>query len=162
MKKYLFLTMAVGALFAFSCQQKPAEQPAQQEQQPQQQQPHAEQKPAEQPAQPQAEQKPAEQPQKPQEQKPAEQKGSQAPAKDMQAFAQQKGCFACHDINTKKVGPAFKDVAKKFAGQPGAEEEIAKRIKNGGVGTWGNVPMPPQNVTEQEAKDLAKWVLSLK
>ena len=149
MKKYLFLTMAMGALFAFSCQQKPAEQPAQQEQQPQQQQP-------------QTEQKPAEQPQKPQEQKPAEQKGSQAPAKDMQAFAQQKGCFACHDINTKKVGPAFKDVAKKFAGQPGAEEEIAKRIKNGGVGTWGNVPMPPQNVTEQEAKDLAKWVLSLK
>ena len=73
----------------------------------------------------------------------------------MQAFAQQKGCFACHDINTIKVGPAFKDVAKKFAGQPGAEEEISKRIKNGGVGTWGNVPMPPQNVTVQEAWDLA-------
>ena len=53
-------------------------------------------------------------------------------------------------------------MAKKFAGQPGAEEEISKRIKNGGVGTWGNVPMPPQNVTEQEARDLAKWVLSLK
>ncbi|MEJ5339189.1 MAG: c-type cytochrome [Aquificaceae bacterium] len=80
----------------------------------------------------------------------------------MQAFAQQKGCFACHDINAKKVGPAFKDVAKRFAGQPNIEEELAKRIKNGGVGVWGQVPMPPQNVTEQEARDLARWVLSLK
>ena len=55
----------------------------------------------------------------------------------MLAFAQLKGCFACHDLNTNKVGPAFMDVAKMFAGQPGAEEEISKRIKNGGVGTWG-------------------------
>ncbi len=148
MKKYVLLAMSVGAFFAFSCQQKPAEQPVQE--QPQQAQPQAEQKPAqEQPAQ---EQKPAEAP---------KQEG-QAPAKDMQAFAQQKGCFACHDINNKKVGPAFKEVAKKHAGQPGAEEELAKRIKNGGVGTWGNVSMPPQNVTEEEAKDLARWVLSLK
>ncbi|WPM33033.1 c-type cytochrome [Hydrogenobacter sp. T-2] len=80
----------------------------------------------------------------------------------MQAFAQQKGCFACHGMDAKKVGPSFKEVAKRFAGQPNIEEELAKRIKNGGVGVWGQVPMPPQNVTEQEAKDLAKWVLSLK
>ncbi|MFN3599302.1 MAG: c-type cytochrome [Aquificaceae bacterium] len=80
----------------------------------------------------------------------------------MQAFAQQKGCFACHDVNAKKVGPAFKEVAKKLAGQADAVDHLAKRIKSGGVGEWGNVPMPPQNVTEEEAKDLAKWVLSLK
>jgi cytochrome c len=79
-----------------------------------------------------------------------------------QQLAQQKGCFACHDINTKKVGPAYKDVAKKFAGKPGAVDELAKRIKNGGVGTWGQVPMPPQNVTDAEAKQLAQWILSLK
>ncbi|MFN7065167.1 MAG: c-type cytochrome [Aquificaceae bacterium] len=80
----------------------------------------------------------------------------------MQTFAQQKGCFACHDINTRKVGPAFKEVAKKFAGQAGAVDHLAKRIKSGGVGEWGNVPMPPQSVTEEEARELAKWVLSLK
>ncbi len=77
-------------------------------------------------------------------------------------LAKQKGCFACHDINNKKVGPAFKEVAKRFAGKPGAVDELAKRIKNGGVGTWGQVPMPPQNVTEAEAKQLAQWVLSIK
>ncbi len=160
MKKLAYLALASGAMFALSCQQKPGEQPTQQAQ-PQEQ--------AQQPAQQtttQAEQKPAEQPKA--EEKPAQQE-AQAPAgqqvaqaKDMQAFAQQKGCFACHDINNKKVGPAFKEVAKRFAGQPSIEEELAKRIKNGGVGKWGQVPMPPQNVTEQEAKDLAKWVLSLK
>ncbi|MDW8033094.1 MAG: c-type cytochrome [Aquificaceae bacterium] len=97
------------------------------------------------------------------EQKPVEQPAqATAQTKDMQSFAQQKGCFACHDISTKKVGPAFKDVAKKFAGEKDAEVHLAERIKKGGVGEWGNVPMPPQNVTEQEAKDLAKWVLGLK
>jgi len=118
--------------------------------------------PAEQPTQPPAQEEPAQQQQ--QEQKPAgEQKQqSQGGAKDMTALAQQKGCFACHDINTKKVGPAYKDVAKKYAGQPNAVEELAKSIKNGGVGEWGSVPMPPQNVTDQEAKDLAEWILSLK
>jgi cytochrome c len=105
--------------------------------------------------------KPAEQPT--QQAQPAEQPQQQAVAvKDMQAFAQQKGCFACHEINTRKVGPAFKEVAAKLAGKPGIEEHLAERIKKGGVGEWGNVPMPPQNVTDQEAKDLAKWVLSLK
>ncbi|MEJ7621621.1 MAG: c-type cytochrome [Aquificaceae bacterium] len=79
----------------------------------------------------------------------------------MQAFAQQKGCFACHGMNNKKVGPSFKEIAERYAGQPNVEE-LAKRIKNGVVGVWGQVPMPPQNVTEQEAKDLAKWILSLK
>lgn len=151
MKKWVYIAMVSGALFAFSCQQKPAEEQQTQQQPAPQAQPQAEQKPAEQPK---AEEKPAQQ--------EAKAPQTTAQVKDMQAFAQQKGCFACHDINTKKVGPAFKDVAKRFAGQPNIEEELAKRIKNGGVGTWGQVPMPPQNVTEQEAKDLAKWILSLK
>ncbi|WP_448587281.1 c-type cytochrome [Thermocrinis sp.] len=85
---------------------------------------------------------------------------AQAPANvNAEALAKAKGCFACHDINAKKVGPAFKDVAKREAGKV---DEVAKVIKNGGVGEWGNVPMPPQNVTEEEAKLLAQWVLSLK
>jgi cytochrome c len=60
------------------------------------------------------------------------------------------------------VGPAFKDVTKKYAGQSNAVDELAKKIKNGGSGVWGSVPMPPQNVTDEEAKKLAEWVLSLK
>jgi len=154
MKKIVYLALASGAMFAFSCQQKPAEQPAQQAQ-PQEQ----AQQPTGQPA-PQTEQKPAEQPKA--EEKPAQVEQQVAQVKDMQAFAQQKGCFACHDINNKKVGPAFKEVAKKLAGKSDAEVEIVERIIKGGVGEWGQVPMPPQNVTEQEAKDLAKWILSLK
>jgi Cytochrome c551/c552 len=156
MKKTLLLGVFTLGFLAVSCQQKPAEQPA------------GEQKPAEQqqPAQQPEQQQPAQQPAG--EQKPAEQPKSEAkPAQttamaDAEALAKAKGCYACHDVNTKKVGPAFKDVAKKFAGQPGAVDELAKRIKNGGVGTWGNVPMPPQNVTDEEAKKLAEWVLSLK
>lgn len=141
MKKMALVSILGVALLA-SCQKKTEEQaPAQ--------------PPAEQPAQP-----PAEQPQKPPAEQPKQE--STGPAKDMTAFAQQKGCFACHDVNTKKVGPAYKDVAKKFAGQPNAVEELAKRIKNGGVGVWGQVPMPPQNVTDEEAKELAQWILSLK
>ncbi len=147
MKRVVYLTLASGLIFALSCQQKPAEQPAQQAQ-PQEQ--------AQQPAeQPKAEEKPAQQ----EAQAPAGQQVAQA--KDMQAFAQQKGCFACHGMNNKKVGPSFKEIAERYAGQPNVEE-LAKRIKNGVVGVWGQVPMPPQNVTEQEAKDLAKWILSLK
>lgn len=80
----------------------------------------------------------------------------------MTALARQKGCFACHDMNAKKVGPSFKEVAARYAGKADAEAKLAKFIKNGGVGEWGNVPMPPQNVTEQEAQDLARWILSLK
>ncbi|ADC89962.1 cytochrome c class I [Thermocrinis albus DSM 14484] len=77
-------------------------------------------------------------------------------------LARQKGCFACHDVNTKKVGPAFKDIAKKYAGKPDAEAHLVTKIQKGGAGVWGSVPMPPQNVTDQEAKQLVKWILSLK
>jgi len=79
-----------------------------------------------------------------------------------QQLAQQKGCMACHDINAKKVGPAYKDVAKKYAGKPDAVNYLANKIKKGGAGVWGSVPMPPQNVSDAEAKQLAQWILSIK
>ena len=66
------------------------------------------------------------------------------------------------NIDTKIVGPAFKDVAAKYAGQEGAADLLAGHIKNGTVGAWGQIPMPPNPVTEEEAKTLAEWVLSLK
>lgn len=78
-------------------------------------------------------------------------------------IAKQKNCFACHDINRKIVGPAYKDVAKKYAGQPGATETLANKIRTGGNGSWGNVPMPPNaTVTSDDSRILASWVLSLK
>jgi len=76
-------------------------------------------------------------------------------------LAKQKNCLACHAIDKKLVGPAYKDVAAKYKGDKDAAARLAKKIREGGVGVWGQVPMPanPQ-VNEQEAASLAKWVLS--
>jgi len=80
-----------------------------------------------------------------------------------EAAAKSSDCFSCHAVNSKVVGPAFVDVAKKFDGQSGAQTELVNAIKNGHVGTWGNVPMPahPQ-LSDQQLKDIVTWVLSLK
>ena len=85
-----------------------------------------------------------------------------AMAADAAKLAQAKGCLGCHSIDKKIVGPAYKDVAKKYAGQAGAVDKLAAKIQKGGSGTWGTVPMPPNNVTPAEAKELATWVLSQK
>ena len=79
-----------------------------------------------------------------------------------QQLAQQKGCMACHDLKAKKVGPAYADIAKKYAGRADAVDYLAGKIKKGGSGVWGPVPMPPQNVSDAEAKQLAQWILSVK
>jgi cytochrome c len=79
-----------------------------------------------------------------------------------EALAKAKNCMTCHQIATKVVGPAYKDVAKKYAGDKAAEAKLAEKIQKGGKGSWGEVPMPPNNVTPDEAKKLAHWVLSLK
>ncbi|MDX1458604.1 MAG: c-type cytochrome [Marinobacter sp.] len=82
-------------------------------------------------------------------------------AQDGEALFNSKPCVACHQIDTKLVGPALKDVAAKYAGQEGAAEMLATNIKNGVSGKWGQVAMPPNPVTEEEAMILAEWVLSL-
>lgn len=79
-----------------------------------------------------------------------------------EALAKAKNCMACHAVDKKLVGPAYKDVAKKYAGDKAAEGKLAEKIQKGGSGAWGTVPMPPNNVTPDEAKKLAHWVLSLK
>ena len=78
-------------------------------------------------------------------------------------LAQKKNCMACHAVDKKLVGPSYKDVAVKYAGQAGAADKLAAKIVKGGSGVWGAVPMPanPQ-VSEAEAKQLAAWVLGLK
>jgi cytochrome c len=78
-----------------------------------------------------------------------------------EALAKAKNCLACHSVAQKMIGPAYKDVAAKYAGQ-GKEAELADKIIKGGKGAWGEIPMPPNNVTADEAKKLAEWVLSLK
>ena len=78
-------------------------------------------------------------------------------------LAQQKTCMACHSIDRKVVGPAYKDVAAKYAGQKDAAAMLAEKIVKGGVGVWGPVPMPANpKVSAAEARQLANWILSLK
>lgn len=85
-----------------------------------------------------------------------------SPALADQALAQKKNCMACHAIDKKVVGPAYRDVAKKYAGQD-VVAKLANKVKQGGSGVWGAIPMPanPQ-VSDAEAKQLVTWVLSLK
>lgn len=80
-----------------------------------------------------------------------------------QALATAKNCMACHAVDKKLVGPAYKEVAKKYAADKAAADKLATKIQKGGAGVWGAVPMPanPQ-VNEAEAKKLAAWVLSQK
>lgn len=86
-----------------------------------------------------------------------------APAFADQALATAKNCMACHAVDSKLVGPSYKDVAKKYATQKDAADMLAAKIVKGGSGVWGAIPMPANTqVNEAEAKKLAAWVLSLK
>jgi cytochrome c len=78
-------------------------------------------------------------------------------------LAQKKNCMACHAVDKKLIGPGYKDVAAKYAGQKDAADKLAEKIVKGGVGVWGQVPMPanPQ-VSTAEAKTLATWILTVK
>jgi len=78
-----------------------------------------------------------------------------------EALAKGKGCTACHANDKKVIGPAYKDVAKKYKGDAKAAELLAAKIVKGGQGVWGPIPMPPNKVTDDEAKKLAGWVLSM-
>lgn len=80
-----------------------------------------------------------------------------------QALATAKNCMACHAVDKKLVGPSYKDVAKKYAGDAKAVDMLAGKIVKGGSGVWGAIPMPanPQ-VTDADAKKLAAWILGMK
>ena len=86
-----------------------------------------------------------------------------APAFADPALATAKNCMACHAVDSKLVGPSYKDVSKKYATQKDAAAMLADKIVKGGSGVWGAIPMPANaQVNEAEAKKLAAWVLSLK
>ncbi|MEO7008981.1 MAG: c-type cytochrome [Caldimonas sp.] len=86
-----------------------------------------------------------------------------APAYAQADLAQKKNCMACHAVDKKVLGPAYKDVAAKYAGQKDAVDKLAQKVIKGGSGVWGAVPMPanPQ-VSEAEAKQLVQWILTVK
>lgn len=85
-----------------------------------------------------------------------------------EALAKAKGCLACHTVEKKLVGPAYKDIAKRYAGQKDIEAKLAEKIMKGGKGAWAKelgaeIPMPPNTaVKPDEAAKLVKWILSLK
>ena len=79
------------------------------------------------------------------------------------ALATSKNCTACHAVDKKLVGPAYKEVAAKYAGQKDAVDKLSAKIMKGGSGVWGPVPMPANTqVNDAEAKKLAAWILTVK
>jgi cytochrome c len=78
-----------------------------------------------------------------------------------EALAKAKNCMACHAVGQKLVGPSYKDVAAKYAGK-GQEAMLADKVIKGGKGSWGEIPMPPNPITADEAKKLVAWVLAQK
>ncbi|HTY03524.1 MAG TPA: c-type cytochrome [Rhodocyclaceae bacterium] len=77
-------------------------------------------------------------------------------------LAKKSNCFACHTVDKKLVGPAYRDVAKKYAGDKGAEARLVEKVKKGGSGVWGTIPMPPNSpaVKDEDIKTLVKWILA--
>ena len=88
--------------------------------------------------------------------------GCAEPVRADQDLAMQKNCTACHYVDKRKYGPSFQQVAAKYAGQKNAAEMIAKKIRRGGTGVWGQDVMPPQpQVSAAEARTLATYILSV-
>lgn len=86
-----------------------------------------------------------------------------AQAADIQELAKASGCFSCHSMQEKVVGPAFASVAQKYAGQPDAASELAQSIRNGSVRKWGRAPMPAHGSLDHgDIQRLAEWVLTIK
>ncbi len=79
-----------------------------------------------------------------------------------EALAKASNCFACHTVNQKLIGPAYIDVAKKYKGDKEAEAKLFEKVKNGGKGVWGPIPMPANGpkVSDADIKTLVEWVLA--
>lgn len=86
---------------------------------------------------------------------------AQAALADGEAIFKSKPCVACHALETKMVGPSLKDVAERYENNEESVATVANHIKHGVSGLWGQIPMPANQVTEEEATQLAEWILSL-
>ena len=85
------------------------------------------------------------------------------PAQASDELAKKHGCLACHTVDKKVIGPAYKDVAAKYRGNKGAEAALFESVKKGSSGKWGQIPMPPNTtVPDADIKALVKWILSQK
>jgi cytochrome c len=85
------------------------------------------------------------------------------PVHAQEALAKKHNCLACHAADKKLVGPSYKDVAAKYRNDAGAEAKLFEKVKKGGQGVWGQVPMPPNGqVPDGDIKSLVKWILSQK
>jgi|SRR5919109_2570566 cytochrome c len=83
------------------------------------------------------------------------------PARAQEELAKKHGCFACHTTDKKLVGPSYKEVAAKYKGDKTADAKLFEKVKKGGQGVWGQVPMPPNSaVPDADIKALVKWILS--
>ncbi|WP_148713705.1 c-type cytochrome [Chitinolyticbacter meiyuanensis] len=81
-------------------------------------------------------------------------------AEDGAKVAAKYNCLACHAVDHKIVGPAYKDIAKKYRGQKGIEAKLMAKIKQGGAGVWGQIPMPAQQIGDQDLRTIVHWVLA--
>ena len=89
--------------------------------------------------------------------------GLASAADDGRALAQKNACMSCHGVDKKIVGPAFNEIAKKYAGDKNAQQELVAKVKAGGKGVWGQIPMPPNpQVKEADLNTIVAWILSLK
>jgi cytochrome c len=87
---------------------------------------------------------------------------SSAGAADATPLLAKYNCTACHTVDKKLVGPAYKEVAAKYAGDSGAAAKLEQKVKNGGTGVWGQIPMPPNNVPDADLKTVVEWILAQK
>jgi cytochrome c len=86
-----------------------------------------------------------------------------SPAVAQEELAKKHNCLACHAVDKKVVGPSYKEVAAKYRGDKTAEAKLFEKVKKGGVGVWGQIPMPPNaTVPDEDIKALVKWILSQK
>jgi cytochrome c len=85
-----------------------------------------------------------------------------APALADEALAKKHNCTVCHQLDAKSVGPSYKEVAKRYKGQADAAAKLAEKVKAGGKGNWGQVPMPPNpTVPDADIQKLVSWVLAM-
>lgn len=81
---------------------------------------------------------------------------------DALALATSSGCMGCHQVEMKVVGPSYKDVAAKYKSDTGAVDMLAAKVKAGGAGTWGQIPMPPNgHVSDENIRTIVEWVMTL-
>jgi cytochrome c len=86
-----------------------------------------------------------------------------ADAKAAEALAKSSGCLACHTVDKKLVGPSYKEIADRYRKDKGAQASLMTKVKAGGKGAWGDIPMPPNShVKDADIKTLVQWILSVK